>query len=348
MPSTSPPIVYILHGEDDQAIAAFISQLTAKLGDPATAEMNTSRLESKGLSFATLRSACLTAPFLARRRLVILDGYASFLSSRKGRTAEDDAADPEDDPETRSSKKEQLKEFLAFLAEIPPSTALVLVERRSLNAGHPLLKWADEHPPRSFVRSFAPPKGSALPAWILRRAQSEGGAFTPAAAQLLASVVGDDPRVLAQEIVKLITYAGFQRAVTPEDIAALTPESAVISIFDMVDAIGGRDGARALRLLRKTVEQGNVGGVFGMVVRQFRHLLLAREALDSGIPARDLAAALELHPFVAQKIAGQARNFDLETLENVYRRLRDIDEEVKSGRTELDTAMESLVAELSM
>jgi DNA polymerase-3 subunit delta len=294
MPSTSPPIVYILHGEDDQAIAAFISQLTAKLGDPATAEMNTSRLESKGLSFATLRSACLTAPFLARRRLVILDGYASFLSSRKGRTAEDDAADPEDDPETRSSKKEQLKEFLAFLAEIPPSTALVLVERRSLNAGHPLLKWADEHPPRSFVRSFAPPKGSALPAWILRRAQSEGGAFTPAAAQLLASV------------------------------------------------------ARALRLLRKTVEQGNVGGVFGMVVRQFRHLLLAREALDSGIPARDLAAALELHPFVAQKIAGQARNFDLETLENVYRRLRDIDEEVKSGRTELDTAMESLVAELSM
>jgi DNA polymerase-3 subunit delta len=102
-----------------------------------------------------------------------------------------------------------------------------------------------------------------------------------------------------------------------------------------------------LRLLRKTLEQGNAGGVFGMVVRQFRYLLLAREALDTGTPARDLAAALEVHPFVAQKIASQARNFDLETLETVYRRLRDIDEEVKSGRIELDTAMESLVAELT-
>jgi DNA polymerase-3 subunit delta len=95
------------------------------------------------------------------------------------------------------------------------------------------------------------------------------------------------------------------------------------------------------------VEQENVGGVFAMVVRQFRLLLLAREALDSGTLASRLAPALDVHPFVAQKLAAQARNFDLPSLETVYRRLRDIDEEVKSGRIELDTAMESLVAQLA-
>jgi DNA polymerase-3 subunit delta len=209
------------------------------------------------------------------------------------------------------------------------------------------LKWAEEHPAQSYVRSFIPPKGSALPAWILHRAHSEGGEFTPAAAQMLAAVVGDDPRLLAQEIVKLLTHAGFSRPVTPEDIAALTPESVVTNIFDMVDAIGERNGARALRLLRKTVDQGNTGGVFGMIVRQFRLLLLAREALDSGTPAQHLAAVLEVHPFVAQKLAAQARNFPLTVLEDTFRRLRDIDEEVKTGRIELDTAMESLVAELA-
>jgi DNA polymerase-3 subunit delta len=347
MASVSPPVVYILHGEDDQAISAFIAQLTAKLGDPATAEMNTSHLEPKGLLLADLRSACLTAPFLARRRLVILEGYAASLSSRKGKSSGGEEGEPEDASEPPAAKKELLREFLAFLEEIPASTAFVLAERRTLSPGHPMLKWAEEHPAQSYVRSFVPPKGSALPAWILHRAQTEGGEFTPAAAQMLASVVGDDLHLLAQEIVKLITHAGFARAVTPDDIAALTPESAVTNIFDMVDSIGSRDGTRALRLLRKTLEQGNAGGVFGMVVRQFRYLLLAREALDSGTPARDLAAALEVHPFVAQKIASQARNFDLETLETVYRRLRDIDEEVKSGRIELDTAMESLVAELT-
>jgi DNA polymerase III delta subunit len=50
---------------------------------------------------------------------------------------------------------------------------------------------------------------------------------------------------------------------------------------------------------------------------------------------------------VAQKLAGQARNFRLATLEDLYRRLRDIDEEVKSGRIELDTAMETLVSQLT-
>jgi DNA polymerase-3 subunit delta len=345
MPSASPPVVYILHGEDDQAIAAFLSQLTAKLGDPATAEMNTTRLEPQGLSLADLRSACLTAPFLARRRLVILEGFASSLAPRKRKSS--DAEDGGESATAPGERKERLKEFLSFLAGIPPSTALVLVEKRSLASGHPLLRWAQEHSSESYVRAFAPPKGSALPGWILHRAQAEGGEFTPAAAQLRASVAGEDPRLLAQEIVKLLTHAGFRRAVTPEDIAALTPESAVTSIFEMVDAIGSRDGARALRLLRKTVGQGNAGWVFGMIVRQFRHLLLAREALDSGTPARDLAAALELHPFVAQKIAVQARNFTLPALEDVYRRLRDIDEDVKSGRIEIDAAMESLVAELA-
>jgi DNA polymerase-3 subunit delta len=347
MPSKPPPTVYLLHGNDDQAIDEFINQLRGKLGDPATAEMNTSRLDGKGLSLATLRTACLTAPFLTKRRLILVEGYLSALSPHRGKFQGEETDESDGQTKSVPAGKEVLEEFLDFLPEIPVSTALVLVEKNILAANHPVLKWAQTQEGMSYVREFLPPKGSALPAWILHRAQMEGGEFTLPAAQLLASVVGDDPRVLAQEIVKLLTYAGYSRAVTPQDVTALTPESALTDIFEMVDAIGNRDRSRALRLLRKTVEQGNVPGVFGMMVRQFRLLLLAREALDSGTPAQDLARALEVHPFVAQKLASQVRNFTLPVLENIYRRLRDIDDEVKSGRVELDTAMESLVAQLS-
>ncbi len=342
-----PPVVYLLHGEDDQAIGDFLSQLTAKLGDATTAEMNTTRMEPKGLSLAALRAASLTAPFLARRRLVLLDGFLSSLSTRKGKSAGEAPDESDSASGSASDRKELLKEFLGFLPEIPATTALVLVERHSLPATHAVLKWAEEHPALAFVRAFVPPKGSALPGWIVARAKAEGGEFTPPAAQMLASVVGDDLRLLAQEIVKLLTHANFSRPVTPEDIAALTPESVVSNIFDMVDSIGNRDGARAMRLLRKTMEQGNVGGVFAMIVRQFRLLLLAREALDGGTPAAQLASALAVHPYVAQKLAGQARNFRLAALEDLYRRLRDIDDEVKSGRIELETAMEALVLQMA-
>jgi DNA polymerase-3 subunit delta len=347
MPSANPPVVYILHGDDDQAIDAFLSQLSAKLGDPATAGMNTTRLESKGVSLAELRADCLTAPFLARRRLVLMDGFLSGLTSRKGKSGEKEFDGTDSPVGASEQRKEALKDFLALLPEIPPSTALVLTEKHPLAPNHPVLKWAEKHPALVYVRAFVPPKGSALPGWILRRAKAEGGEFTPAAAEMLAAIVGDDLRLLAQEIVKLLTHAGFSRPVVPEDIPALTPESVAINIFDMVDSIGARDGARAMRLLRKTMEQGNVGMVFAMIVRQFRLLLLAREALDGGTPAAHLAASLEVHPFVAQKLVRQARNFSLPALEDLYRRLRDIDEDVKNGRIELEAAMESFVSQIS-
>jgi DNA polymerase-3 subunit delta len=328
MPPKAPPTIYILHGDDDQAVAEFLNQLRGKLGDPVTAEMNTTRLDAKGLSLSNLRAACLTAPFLAKRRLVILEGFLSALSARRGKPQSEAVDEPDAEADSSPAGKEVLQEFLAFLPKVPTSTALVLAEKRLLPASHP-------------------PRGNALPTWILQHAQAQGGEFTPAAAQLLAAVAGEDPRTLSQEIIKLLTYANYSRAVTPQDVTNLTPESALTGIFDMVDSIGSRDGSRALRLLRKTVEQGSVPLVFGMVVRQFRLLLLAREALDAGTPAAGLAQAIEVHPFVAQKLASQARNFTLPALENIYRRLRDIDDEVKTGRVELDTAMESLVAELA-
>ncbi len=344
----SPPIVYILHGEDGQALDEFLAQMRAKLGDPATAEMNTTRLEAKGLTLADLRAVSLTAPFLARRRLVILEGCLGALASRSPKSpAADQPEDSDLAEDAESGSKHGLAEFLQFLEEAPPATALVLVERQTLPPNHAIFKWASAHKAIAYVREFSPPKGAALPQWIHRRAQSEGGEFTPQAAQMLAALAGDDPRVLAQEIVKLLTYANFARPVTPEDIRALTPESAQTSIFDMVDAIGGRDGRLALRLLRKSVEQGSAPAVFGMVVRQFRLLILAREALDGGVSPAQLAPAIGQHPFVAKKLAAQAAGFTLPALEGIYRRLRDADEEVKSGRLELDTALETLVMELA-
>jgi DNA polymerase-3 subunit delta len=349
MSPKTPPTIYLLHGEDDQAVEEFLAQLYAKLGDPTTAEMNTSRLDPKGLTLSTLRATCLTAPFLAKRRLVILIGFLASLSSRKGKSQHDETPEPDESSNSsHAESKSLLQDFINFLPEIPPSTALVLVERQTLPVTHPILKWSRDFADRFYIREFAPPKGSDLPAWIIRRAKSEGGEITPPAAQYLASIVGDDPRLLVQEIIKLLTYAGFSRAVTPEDVTALTPESAQADIFAMVDAIGGRDRKQALRLLRKTVEQGNAPSVFGMVVRQFRLLLLAREALDAGTPATQLAQTLEVHPFVAQKLAAQAKNFRLSSLETVFRWLRDIDEDVKTGRMELDAAMESLVAKMAI
>ena len=66
------PIVYVLHGDDEFAIADFISGMEAKLGDPAAASMNITRLEGQATSMDALVSITHAMPFLTDRRLVIL------------------------------------------------------------------------------------------------------------------------------------------------------------------------------------------------------------------------------------------------------------------------------------
>ena len=60
-----------------------------------------------------------------------------------------------------------------------------------------------------------------------------------------------------------------------------------------------------------------------------------------------LARALGVHPFVAEKTTQQAAHFSIETLEQIYRRLLKVDEEVKTGQITLDLAMDTLVVELA-
>jgi len=119
------------------------------------------------------------------------------------------------------------------------------------------------------------------------------------------------------------------------------------SVFDMVDALGARNGREALRLLHRLLEQDEALRLFGMVVRQFRLLLLTRAMLDAGARDTEIASVLKTPPFVVRKLMGQVRNFSLPQLKELYHKLRDIDEAIKTGQTEGDVALDMLVTTLT-
>jgi len=41
------PVVYILHGDDEYAIAQFLASIEEKMGDPASAQMNITRIDGR-------------------------------------------------------------------------------------------------------------------------------------------------------------------------------------------------------------------------------------------------------------------------------------------------------------
>jgi DNA polymerase-3 subunit delta len=101
-------------------------------------------------------------------------------------------------------------------------------------------------------------------------------------------------------------------------------------------------------MLHRLLEQQDALSIFGMVVRQFRLLLMARETLDHGGQKNEIMRNLKVPPFVADKLVGQARHFSLVDLEVVYHRLLEIDEAMKTSQMPGELALETLVADLSV
>jgi DNA polymerase-3 subunit delta len=324
--------VLILHGNDEFAIAAHIAKLCAGLGDPASAELNIARFDGRlGLDFEALNTAVNAAPFLAPRRVMVLEHPIAAFASAPAR-----------------------KKFLELLDKAQPSTIIALVEYEELKRDHWLLKWAasraetgtSQAGTRAGVHVYNMPKRWEMPRWIESEAKKQGGKIEPDAAARLSEMVGEDTRIAAQEVTKLLTYVNFERPIRLLDVEKVSIVSAQGSVFELVDALGQNDGKKAQRVLHQLLEDEEAFELWGMVIRQFRLLLQAREMLDEHIAVQEIQKTLGLHEFVAQKVCKQAGHFPLSALEAIYHKLLEIDEGAKTSQVPLDLALDTLIVEL--
>ncbi len=316
--------VILLFGNDELAIARRLAEFATGFSDATSAEMNMARLEARAVSENDLNNAVNAMPFLAKQRLVTLAN-----------------------PSAKYAAPEARKKFLAFLEAVPPTTRLVLhelVEPREAER-HWLVKWAGRK--GGTTEAFMLPRPKDMAGWIVNEAKRQGGAMDPKAAGRLAEMTGTDTRQAAQEIAKLLAFVDWARPVKAEDVEAVSPDTAGPDIFAMVDALAAGDGRTSQRLLHRLIQNDDPFSVWGMVVRQFRLLLLAREVIEARGGQNEVTQALGVHPFVAEKVTGQARRFSLTALEAIYHQLLEIDEAAKTGQVALDLALDMLAVGLT-
>lgn len=314
---------YIFHGDDVYSQKETLAELTAKLGDPSMLELNTTHFEGS-VNFAHLRQACDSVPFLAKRRIVIVE---DALSQSVGRSLIDALVD--------------------YLPHLPESTRLFFLESQSLPGNHRLLKLAKKAE-NGYVKAFNRPEGRSLDRWVQERVNERGGSISPHAVHTLVSSAGNDLTLLANEIEKLVLYKQDDGAIEAEDVSRLCPYAAEASIFDLVDALGNRSGQQAATLLQQKLQEGaDPFYLFAMIVRQFRLLIQTKELADDGRRPPGIANALHIHSFVAGKMYQQSQRFTLSQLEQIYAHLLETDVNVKTGRADMVTSLNLLVAALA-
>jgi DNA polymerase-3 subunit delta len=327
-------LLYILYGEDDYSLREALAEVKEGLGDKELLATNTTVLQGQNLTMHQLTATCDTLPFLAPKRLVVVEGLL-------GRFELQDKEKHTSKP--RDSGWQALGEYTR---RMPESTVLVLIDGELKRSNSMLVELA----PLAKVREFKYIKGDMLRNWMLARAKNLNCTISSPALKLLTELVGSNLGLLALEIDKLCLYAQGGR-VEASDVKSLVAYAQETNVFNMVDAILERNAPKATRLLHLLEEEGAASPyLLFMITRQLRMVIQAKDMLQQKQALADMGRGLGItSDFVLQKVREQARTHSIEQLKAIYRKLLDTDISIKTGRIKGDRgelALDLLICEL--
>ena len=341
---------YLLHGDDEFTNREQLKKLRLQ----GNFEYNQDTFNGGEVDLATITATCNTLPFLADQRLVVVEGLPK---KRRGESPAPVSADEigtatagkggkgkkskKSGKGSAASRASFEKGLVEYIPHLPDSAVLIVLVDEALEASNSLLKVASEQ--GKIIQSTLP-KGAALESWIVKRARSNGVTITSDAAAILANYVGNQLRLLANELDKLATFVGDGGTISVDDVRSLSAQVQEARIFDLTDALAQRNQKQALTILHDLLADGEPPiKLISTITTQFRSLLLVKELSLKGMRAAQIATTIGIAPFVAEKATRQVGKFTPTQLERAYRQLLATDAALKRSRMTPEMALDLLV-----
>ena len=306
------------------------------MGDQTLLATNTTTLDGQQLTLDQLRTVCETVPFLAERRLVIVNGLLGRFepkskSRRQVRTTH------------IVNQQNEYKSFSSYITRIPDCATLVLIDGR-IRSSNPLLR---ELSAKAEIKSFPWLKNARLQQWIGQRVKQEGGSISPEAANLLARLIGSELWIMASEINKLTLFTSGRR-IEEEDVKRLVSRAQEANVFAMTDAILGFRAGVAEQLLQRLLESGAAPAyLLVMLSRQVQMIVRAKELRNQGKSETEMQDKLGLtSEFALRRVLERADRYPIKQIMAVYHKLLETDLSIKTGKYDGELALNLLIADL--
>ncbi len=313
-------MIYLLYGPDEFARSEALATLKAQM-PPDLADLNLSVLDGRRLKLDALVAACEVFPFIAERRLVIVQDLLKHQKAGKERD-----------------------ELRAYLERLPLTCDLVFVESEEFDKRNAVFTYLKKV---ATLQEFQPRKGGDLLRWLNERARMLDVKLDGQAAQLLVGYAGGEGRALVNELGKLASYVGRGGRVGAETVELLVQDGQEQNLFAFIDELSVRRRGAALQSLRRLFDDGQAATyILFMIARQVRILLGVKQLAAERLRADDIAARLGQNPFVVRKALEQVRGFSDAELARLHDRVLELDHATKTGRIAAETGLELLVVEL--
>ena len=293
--------IYVFHSEHPILIERAVSELRDEVVPPAARGFNYDVVEGKPKA-SQIVALAQTLPMMAAARMVFVRDLSLL---------------PADEGET----------LLDYLAKPNPSTVIVALASKLDKR----LKLFAQLSKKGFLHVLEAPR--QLGAWVRDEAKARNVKMDAAAVQRLVDAVGSDLSRLALTIEQLGLYTA-GKPVSSDDVDELVADTRERSVFELTDAIGAADRARALAAVAALCDQRESAvGVVVMLARHIRQLSLLHHMRVSQTPRSEWASRIGVPPFVVDKLIAQARSYSPRALAQATRRLAAADRALKGDIT---------------
>lgn len=303
-------MIILLHGEDTYRMKRKLREIMEEHRQKHKSGLNLRYLEGKTVSFEDLKNEILGISMFKEKKLVVVSDIFS-----------------------NSKLKEELLEKGKVFAE--SDNVLLLTENSHILKKENLFSFLEK---KGKVQEFELLSGIKLDNWVKKEIEERGGTIDSKAMGKLVEYVGGDLWQMENEITKLVNY---DKNISLRNVELMVKAKYETNIFDTIDAIAVKDKRKAVNLLKQHIEKGDsVLFLLAMIASQIRNIISVKagQSLNAG--------QMGMHPFVFRKASSQARNFSLEDLKRIYKKIVGLDSDIKIGKIDQDIALDVLISEI--
>ena len=313
--------IYLIYGTEEYLKKQYKDKLKKAICGDDT--MNLSYFEGKGCNIKEIIDIAETLPFFADRRLVIMEHSGFF----------------------KSASEEISKHFCEYIKTVPETTCLVFIENEIDKRGK-LFKTVKDI---GYISEMTEQNHATLERWIEGIIKENGKRISKQDAELFLKSVGTDMVNISKELEKLICYCLDREVILAEDIEKVCSIHISSRIFDMIDAMAGKDRKKALALYYDLIAMKEPPmRILFMLARQFNIMLQVCELNERGIDNSTIASKAAVQPFIVGKIlrqlkGGFTRNVIIKALKDCV----NIENDIKNGRMDEKAGVEMILIKYS-
>jgi DNA polymerase-3 subunit delta len=315
-----PQPVYVLYGDEDFLKHLVLSRLRSSILGSSGEDFGLSVHDGDKAVFAAVHDELETLPFLAPRRLVVIDNADPFVTRYRA----------------------ALEKYVAQ----PAASGILVLVVKSWPSNTRLAKHI--HADGSIACKVPP--AYKVPGWCVAWAATHyEKKLAAAAASLLVDLVGTDMGQLDQELAKLAVYVGSAERIEAGDVDRLVGNSRAENTWKVFDAIAQGNAREALAIIDRLVDQGEeplrILGAFSM---QLRRLAQAARLTQLGQPLQAALEQVGVNSYNWKGCEQQMRHLGRRRLDRIYDWLLEMDLGLKgSSQLSPGTLLERLVVRLA-